>query len=234
MTTTLAVGAAASICLALGALVGTFAPVSRRLGGLVMAVGAGSLMAAATLDLLAPAVRRAGTVIAAVWFLVGAVVFVLVDGWLDRYADPTDEEWSGDRTYAYLLLAAVVLDGIPENAALGLTGAEGGLGLGVGIALSNLPEAMDGARSARLGGLGPGRVLLVWCGAAAALFVSVLVGIWLRSAGGTVPGPLLSFAAGAVVASIADALIPRAVQRSGTVSALGVALGFLVGVVVSL
>lgn len=197
-----------------------------------MAVGAGSLMAAATLDLLQPALSGSGVVAGAGWFATGAVVFVVLDGWLDRYADPTQDEWGRGRVYGYLLAGAVVLDGIPENVALGLTGAGGGVGLGVAIALSNFPEAMVGARSAREADMRPAHILSVWGAAAVALFGSVAMGTWI---GGSTTGstaPWFAFAGGAVVAAIADALIPGAVERSGTVSALGVAFGFLVGAIV--
>ena len=229
MSTTLFVGLVASAALVVGSVIGTFVRVPQRIGGLAMAVGAGSLMSAATLELLQPALSGSGVWASAGWFAGGALTFIVVDAWLDRYADPTRDEFGHDRTYGFLLVGAVVLDGVPENVALGLTGEGGGIGLGVAIVLSNLPEAMVGSRSARVADMRPGLIVFVWTAAAALLFAAVVAGTRISGASASSTGPWLAFAGGAVVAAIADALIPGAVERSGTVSALGVALGFLLG-----
>jgi zinc transporter, ZIP family len=228
MQSTLVAGLVTAGALAVGAVIGATINVPDRVSGVVTAVGAGSLMAAATLDLFGPALRQADqTLIASIWFSAGAVAFYLVDSWLDRFADPTATEKATDRKYAYLLVAAVVLDGIPENVALGLRGVEQAVGLGVAIAVSNLPEAMMGARAARRGGLGRVRTMVVWLAAALALFGSVAAGMWLSPSAGT--APWLAFAGGAVVAAIADTLVPLAFRHGGSASILGVAGGFLIG-----
>jgi ZIP family zinc transporter len=55
-------------------------------------------------------------VLAGIGLLAGAAVFVLADTLLDRHI-----EGAGGSVSGYAILAAVILDGIPENAALGIS-----------------------------------------------------------------------------------------------------------------
>ena len=68
----------------------------------------------------------------------GAAAFVVADEALDRHV-----EGAGSDVSAFALLAAMTLDGIPENMALGVslleTSGGGTLTLLVAIFLSNLP-----------------------------------------------------------------------------------------------
>ena len=75
--------------------------------------------------------------------LAGAAAFVAVDRLLDRYIEGAGSDVSG-----FAILAAVTLDGVPENMALGVsllqTSWTGALALLVAIFASNLPEALGG------------------------------------------------------------------------------------------
>lgn len=66
-----------------------------------------------------------------------------------------------------MLVAAVVLDGVPENVALGLRGGEYAGTMFLAIVLSNLPEAIVGVTLAVAGGMGRLRVVGIWAAAAA-------------------------------------------------------------------
>ncbi|HEU4427084.1 MAG TPA: hypothetical protein VFR67_31530, partial [Pilimelia sp.] len=129
------------------------------------------------------------------------------------------------------LLAAVTLDGVPENLALGmLGGAEGGgLVLLVAIFLSNFPESLVGAASMRQQGHSARYVLGTWSAAAVLLALAVVLGAWLfGGSSGTEVSLPLAFAAGAVVASLADTLMPQAYEKGGPAVALATAAGFLI------
>jgi zinc transporter, ZIP family len=70
--------------------------------------------------------------------LAGAAVFVALDAALDRHVGHQDAARSG---VGWVLLAAVTLDGIPENLALGTSLVEGtSPALLVAIFFSSLPE----------------------------------------------------------------------------------------------
>lgn len=135
------------------------------------------------------------------------------------------------------LLAAVTLDGVPENLALGISMADpdtGGIVLLVAIFLSNLPESLVGAASMKQQGRSDRFVLGTWTAAAVLLAVAVVVGRGLLAgvdgAGVSLP---LAFAAGAVVASLADTLMPEAYEKGGPAAALATGAGFLLSYMLS-
>src|SRR5215470_2300635 len=119
-----------------------------------MAFGAGALISAITTDLVAPAYVEAGRAPAGIGLLVGAVGYYLLTTWLNQRAEREDpeepveaaEEVAGDdATAARNLTVGMVLDGIPESIAIGLTLLGGGtvsVALVGAVFLSNLPDAI--------------------------------------------------------------------------------------------
>jgi ZIP family zinc transporter len=137
-------------------------------------------------------------------------------------------------TVGLALLAAVTLDGVPENLALGVSLAgtggtlAGSAALLVAIFASNLPESLVGAIAMRSGGRSVRAVVLVWAATAVLLTVAVVLGYALLS--GADPRVLsfaLAFAGGAVLASLADTLMPEAFEHGKPLNALATAVGFL-------
>ncbi len=141
---------------------------------------------------------------------------------------------------AFGLLAAVTLDGVPENLALGvsLEGADGNssgvVALLVAVFVSNLPESLVGSMAMRSGGQSRRFVISIWSGTAAVLTVAVILGN--EVAAGMSPGVLafaLAFAGGAVLASLADTLMPEAFEHGRPFNALSTAIGFLLAFVLA-
>lgn len=141
---------------------------------------------------------------------------------------------------AFALLAAVTLDGVPENLALGVSLEGSGAGLSgvsallVAVFVSNLPESLVGSVAMRAGGRSTRFVLGVWTATAVLLTVAVVAGQQL--AGGLSPGVLaftLAFAGGAVLASLADTLMPEAFEHGRPFNAFATALGFLLAFVLA-
>jgi ZIP family zinc transporter len=160
--------------------------------------------------------------------LAGAVAFVVADGLLDRYL-----EGAGSGVSGFAILAAVTLDGVPENMALGVsllqTSWTGSLALLVAIFASNLPEALGGTVSMRDQGRTRGFAIVVWTATAVILTAAVVVGNAALS--GTSEKSLfvlLSFAGGAVLASLPDTLMPAAYREGGKSVAFATAAGFFV------
>jgi len=142
---------------------------------------------------------------------------------------------------AFALLAAVTLDGVPENLALGVSlassseeGLAGIVALLVAIFVSNFPESLVGAAAMRSGDRSPRFVIGIWTVTAVVLTVAVVVG--RAVADGMSPGTLafaLAFAGGAVLASLADTLMPEAFEHGRPFNAMSTALGFLLAFVLS-
>jgi zinc transporter, ZIP family len=132
------------------------------------------------------------------------------------------------------LLAGVTLDGIPENLAMGVALLEGGaVTLLVAIFASNLPEAIVGAE--KMGEeRGDREIVAIWSATAGLLAVAVVVGyVALQGVGTNGLSWPLGFAAGAVLASLADTLMPEAYGEGGPPVAYATALGFLASFLIS-
>jgi ZIP family zinc transporter len=136
------------------------------------------------------------------------------------------------------LLAASILDGVPENLALGVSMAGersgGSLALLVGIFTANFPEALVGAVAMRSQGRSVRATILMWLATAALLVPAVPIGSQLLS--GADPSTLafpLSFAGGAVLAALADTLMPEAFERGRPFNAFATCAGFFVAFILA-
>jgi ZIP family zinc transporter len=255
-------GVVASSALVLGAFVGAKFELPKRVLAILLSFAAGALITALTFELFEDAYERGGIVRAAIGFMGGAIVFTVLSALLDRWAQPGSQAVPADKVQGsakldtdaaasdrpptsastrgaagLALLAAVTLDGVPENVALGVSLGEGtgGLALLAAIFVSNLPEALVGASSMRSQGQPAGAILGLWTACAALLVIAVVVGAGPLS--GTDPEAIslpLAFAAGAVIASLADTLMPEAFEHGGPAVALSTAAGFVLSFILSL
>lgn len=242
MLTAVLFGIAASSALVIGALVGSRWSPPRQVTGVLLAFASGALISALAFELFEEAFELGGAVRSGLGLLAGAAAFVVADSLLDRYVsgrtgpDQRDVAAAGARRGVGLaLLAAVTLDGIPENVALGVSLVEGAsLSLLVAIFFSNLPESLVGAVAMREAGQGARSVMLTWTVCAVLLAAAVVLG---RGVAGTLDPNILaitlSFAGGAVLASLADTLMPEAFEHGRPVNAFATAAGFFLSFVLA-
>jgi ZIP family zinc transporter len=215
-------GLIASSALVIGGVAGAFWRPPRALVAVALAFASGALITALAFDLFEESFNKGGAWLSGVGLLVGAAAFVAADELLDRHIE-------GGGVSGFAILAAVTLDGVPENLALGVTLLEGtgSLALLVAIFASNLPEALGGAVGMRDQGRSGGFVILVWTVTALLLTASVVVGrAALSGANESLLAVLLAFAGGAVLASLADTLMPDAYREGGALVAFATAAGF--------
>ena len=136
----------------------------------------------------------------------------------------------------FALLAAVTLDGVPENLALGVSLLSGGgsLVLLVAIFCSNFPEALVGAVAMRRGGRSAPFAIGIWTLTAVLLTGAVVFGrgVFVLLPEEHLAFPL-AFAGGAVLASLADTLMPEAFEHGRPLNSMATAAGFLVSFVLS-
>jgi ZIP family zinc transporter len=199
----------------------------------LLAFASGALITAVAFELFEHAFNHGGAWLAGGSFLAGATSFIVVDTWLDTQ---TQRRLAAGGTVGFALLAGVILDGLPENFAMGVGLIESGSAtLLVAIFVSNFPEAIVGAQKMTAAGLDRRRVMLTWSLTAVVLALAVVAGYAafgkLDDTALAVP---LGFAAGAVLASLADTLMPEAYAeakhdpRIAYFTALGFLLSFLV------
>jgi ZIP family zinc transporter len=205
--------------LLLGTAIGAAWRPPRRFVAALLAFAAGSLTAALALELFAEE-NQEDVVVAGVGLVAGATVFIVL-------AAALEHRWPRERATGFALVAAVTLDGVPENLALGVTLAQqGSLALLAAIFFSNLAESLGGTADMREGGDPALRAVLVWV-AVAVLLAAAVFGGKLLGASGDFHGFLLAFAGGAVLASLADTLMPEAYREGGPFVAFGTVAGFL-------
>ena len=249
-------GVIASSALVIGAVVGARVQLPKQVLAVMLAFAAGALITALSFELFEDAYEHGGIWRAALGLAAGAVVFTVLSAWLDRVARAGRPEQHGsekldpdaaasDRAASaasrsgaagLALLAAVTLDGVPENVALGVSLGQGsgGLALLAAIFVSNFPEALVGSASMRAQGRSQTFILGTWLACAALLTVAVIVGAGPLSGADpeTISLPL-AFAAGAVLASLADTLMPEAYEKGGPTVALSTTAGFVLSFVLA-
>ena len=223
MLTATLYGLGTAVPLLIGAVIGLRYDLPRPVLAALMAFGAGTMVAAVSTELFQPAFETEGIWTAGAALFTGALVYVV--------ADRLIEQKLGAAALGWALMLGALLDGIPENTALGVTiSSAGGVVLLVAVAVGNVPEAVAGAASMRSQPhFSSGRALSVWV-ATAVLLVLVVIGADAVSdtiSGGTI-ATIQAFAGGATIAVLADSLMPEAYREGGWWVGLSTALGFLV------
>ncbi len=252
MTQAVLFGLVASSALVLGAFAGGRVELPKKVLAAMLAFASGALITALAFELFEDSYEQGGLWRAALGLVVGATVFTFISHLLDRAAEADDvpdaddgsekldpDAAADDRAPStasvsggagLALLAAVTLDGVPENVALGVSLGEGtgGLALLAAIFVSNFPEALVGSASMRTQGRSQAFILGTWTVCAVLLVAAVLVGAGpLSSAHPETLSLPLAFAAGAVLASLADTLMPEAYEQGGPTVALSTTAGFV-------
>jgi ZIP family zinc transporter len=216
-----------------GAALGCVWQPPRWLRAALMAFASGALISALAFDLFDDAIEYGGAWRSAVGLAGGALVFVLADQWLERRSERAA---GGEGAVGLLILLAATLDGIPESLALGVSLLSGGgAALLVAIGVGNVPEGLTGAVEMRRSGESSRKVIGFWSLVGIASAGAVLIGyVALDGVSASTLAWPLSFAAGAVLAALADTLMPQAFSEGGPTVAYSTALGFLASFSVSL
>ena len=134
-------GALAASSLVFGMLLGLARAWPNRLIGLVLAFGAGALVAAVSFELFEEGVHVGGAPAVGIGLALGAVVYFVL-------ARAVEQESPTGASGGTALALGAFLDGIPEQTVLGIgiAGGEGvSIALLVAIFVSNLPVAIGSA-----------------------------------------------------------------------------------------
>jgi ZIP family zinc transporter len=224
--------------LVVGALIAWFVKVPQRVVASIMAFGAGVLISALSFDLVDEAEKTGGLLPTVIGFLGGALVYVAANVVLARRGarhrkrsqeqQPSESEQSGSGA---AIAVGALLDGIPESVVLGLSLLGGnGVGLPVlaAITISNLPEGLSSAAGMKRAGRSARYVFGVWGAIAVASGLAGLLGVvLLESASAGTIALITAVAAGAILAMVADTMIPEAFERAHLVAGLIATIGFI-------
>jgi zinc transporter, ZIP family len=241
-------GLAVGGSLVAGALVAALFTLPGRVAAILTAFGGGLLFSAIAFELVPEADREAGRALTALGLLAGTLVYVGADWWLGRDQDMMAVRRSGHAAAAggpmempaspgeaargESIAVGIFVDGVPESIALGLTIAEGEIGVAllVGILIGNLVEAYGAAQPIIAGGhTRRFAVTLLTAIGFALAFATVLGGTVLADASPELVGTAQAVAAGAVLAVISIAIVPHAFSEVNRTVASATAAGFIGG-----
>ncbi|GAB3542931.1 ZIP family zinc transporter [Arthrobacter tecti] len=212
--------------------------VPARIVAAVMAFGAGVLISALAFELVAEASETGGIWATAGGFLAGAVVYVAANALLARRGaahrkrsgdQQPSEDQSGGSGNAIALGA--LLDGVPESVVLGvglITAGSVNPAVLMAIFISNVPEGLSSTAGMRNSGRSSRYVFGLWGGIALLCGIASLAGYALLdgASGGTIAF-ITAIAAGAILAMVADTMIPEAFEKQQLWTGLIASIGFL-------
>jgi zinc transporter, ZIP family len=216
-------GLGTALPLVLGAAVGLRWQLPKRVLAALMAFGAGTMIAAVSSELFQPAFDELGGAWAGLALLVGAAIYVVADRLIEHRLGPASLGWA--------LMLGTILDGVPENTALGVSLTEsGGVVLLIAVAVGNLPESISGAaQMRRQHGVRLGRVMWMWVATGVVLVLVTMFGYAASdSVSSEAIAAIQAVAGGATIAVLADSLMPEAYKEGGWWVGLATALGFVV------
>jgi zinc transporter, ZIP family len=229
-------GALAGSALLVGALVAYLFSPSRGVIATVIALGSGLLLGSVSFELIDAALETSTVGEVGVLVLVGAVVFAGGEWLLDRRGASERKDMSGKQAEGAPLAIVLgsVLDGIPEAFVLGTTVLQGGVSVPLlaGISLSNFPEGMASSSGLRAAGWPRRRVIVMWTTVMVVSAIAAAAGYALLDPAGGRTGALAqAFAAGALLAMLADTLLPQAYETEGVLTGPLVVSGFAISLV---
>jgi len=231
----------AGFSLILGAVVGATFKVNKKVIAAIMAFGSGVLICALTFGLMEEAFKHGGFDAVVIGFLIGGLVFIGGDFLIHRYGG---RHYRKKKPYRVLretngkaIVLGATLDGIPESIALGISLlSKNGIGLLMvtAIFLSNLPESISSIDDLKREGFSKKQIYITWTIVSAIVIVTTILSyLFLKNLNLNIMGIIESFAAGAILAMLADSMIPEAYEEGGYLIAILAILGFITAFIMS-
>ena len=225
-------GALAAASLVMGALLALARRWPDAVVGAVLAFGAGALISSVAFELAQQGLQIGTPTSVAIRLALGAVTFFVADRAVERLGGR-----HGGGAAGLPLALGALLDGIPEQAVLGIglaTGEGVSVALLVAIFVSNLPEGVGSAADMRAAGKSPAAVIRLWVGVAVVCALATVGGYALADlASGNVRAGIDGFAAGALLVMLVDSMVPEAREKTGNIAGLATVLGFAVAAALS-
>jgi ZIP family zinc transporter len=220
-------GLAAGAALPLGAAAGCWLKLPQRAVAAVMAFGSGTLIAALSLILIQD-YEGADFATTAAGFFAGAAIYTAADLAIRWTSGKRHKSAAAESGLA--IAAGSFIDNIPEGLVIGMSAIGGAVNPAILVAvfISNFPEAFASAARMCEARWRAVRVLAIWLPIGIACGLASLCGYAVFS--GLSPEAIAltqAVAAGAILAMLADTLIPQAFEGAHDYSGLIMALGFL-------
>ena len=237
-------GLVAGGALVIGAAIAWTIELPHRVIAAVMGFGSGVLISVLAIDLVEKSFESGGSVATLGGFLVGAIVFSGVNWLLSKggaknrnrcggcVKQPKETEVSGS---GLAIAVGALLDGIPESLIIGLSVTSDGAGLAlvIGFFIANVPQGLSSASGMKDAGRSATYVFSIWSAIAIASGMAAVAGhVAFQGASPETQAVINSFAAGAILAMLAETMIPEAFEKAQSFVGLITAVGFLTALVV--
>ena len=237
-------GLLAGAALVIGAAIGYLTDLPQRFVAGVMAFGSGVLISALSLELMEEAYEQGGFDSTMIGFVGGALVYTLANVVLSHWGakhrkrsgdqQPSEADQSGS---GMAIAIGSLLDGIPESIIIGVSMISGGVVSLVAVTavfLSNIPEGLSSAAGMKKSGRSTAYVFGMWTGIALIVGLASLIGytVFSRFSPEVIAGTN-AVAAGAILAMLADTMIPEAYETAHNFSGFITVLGFMLAFVLS-
>jgi ZIP family zinc transporter len=204
-----------------------------------MAFGSGALLSALSFELMGEAYRIGGVRSTAIGFIAGAVIFSALNLLLSRCGAKHRKRSNlnnrlGAEATNYTALAIAIgalIDGIPESLVIGIGMMNNGTVSMVTVAavfISNLPEGLSSSVGMKNNDKKLGYVLGIWGSIALICPIFSVAGYFFSqniTAGGV--AMIMAVGAGAILAMLADTMIPEAFEETHNFAGLITVAGFL-------
>lgn len=226
--------------LLLGAAISYFVALPQRVIAAVMAIGSGVLISAVAFDLMDEAYAQGGFDSTSIGFVGGASLFTFANIYISRRgarhrkrsgSNPAEKQLHASESGGLAIAVGALLDGIPESVVIGvslLNGVGVSLVTVAAVFLSNIPEGLSSVAGMRKAGRSAVYIFSVWGGIALISGIAAMLGnLVLVGANPEIIAGTTAVAAGAILAMLADTMIPEAFEATHDYAGLITVVGFL-------
>jgi len=234
-------GLASGSSLLVGAVTGSKFNLKQKTIAGFMAFGSGVLICALTFGLMEEAFGHGGFDAVIIGFLFGGLTFIAGDYFVHKQGGrkhrrkqlfTTDRNANGKA-----ITLGAMLDGIPESVALGIAlfnGQGRGILMLTAIVLSNFPEGISSVNGLRREGFTKRKIFGLWTMVAIiTTAITILSFVFLHDMPLNTIGIIEAFAAGAILAMLADTMMPEAYEEGGFNIGMLTVFGFLTAFIIS-
>ena len=219
-----------------GAVIVKFYTFKDKSIGMIMAFGSGVLIAVVAFSLMTEAYHLGGILPVTIGFIGGAALFSWGNHTINKRGAKNRKrcfgpEVGGGKASGTALALGSLMDNIPESFAIGVSLLSAGSvssALLVGIIISNFPESSAGAQAMKITGRTQKYIFKTWGSIAAINVLAAAIGFAVISQlGPEIQAITLGIAGGAILAMLAETMMPEAYESGGFHISLAMLFGFL-------